>query len=70
MRRHLYHLRVSLQARCRAALRASNVAHLMFFTGLGSIVVGAGLVYKPLGYLSAGLIMVWVSFLLAADAKG
>ena len=71
MERCLDSLRASLQKRCRAAITVSRLAHTLFFLGLAAIVVGCGKVYEPLGYLAAGFIGIWVSFLIAAEsAKG
>ena len=71
MKRRLTSLRTNLQARCRAALSASRIAHALFFLGLAAIVVGCGKVYEPLGFLAAGFIGIWVSVLIAAEsAKG
>ena len=72
MKRRLQMLRTGLQARSRAAaLRASNVAHLMFFLGILAIITGCGLIYRPAGFIVGGLFGMWLSFLIAAEsAKG
>ena len=70
MRRRLDRLRTGLQARCRAALTASRLAHVLFFLGILAIVTGFGLIYKPAGFIIGGAFGMWLSFLIAAGEKG
>lgn len=40
---------------------------LFFFFGLGSVVFGCWMVYKPLGFIVGGLLLFWLSTLISAE---
>jgi hypothetical protein len=45
------------------------LAHLLFFCGLVSIIVGLGLIGRPLGVIAGGLALVWIAFLTGCETK-
>ncbi len=47
----------------------TRAAHVFFFSGILAIVIGCALIYRPAGFIVAGLFCGWVSFLIAAEAK-
>lgn len=59
---------ISVLAR-RAVTRAVTIAHqgaasVVGVAGLGSIAVGAGMVYLPAGFVVGGVLAVWLASLL------
>ena len=45
----------------------TRAAHCLFLGGLAAIITGFASIYKPAGYLVAGAVFLWVSFLIAAE---
>lgn len=45
----------------------SMVAHLFFLVGLGAVAYGVWLIYRPAGFIFAGLEMMWLAFLVSAE---
>ena len=50
-----------------AAHTPSMVAHLFFLVGLGAVAYGVWLIYRPAGFILAGLEMMWLAFLVSAE---
>lgn len=44
-----------------------TIAHLGFLGGCAAITRGAWLMYKPAGYLTGGLLLIGISFLIGRD---
>jgi threonine/homoserine/homoserine lactone efflux protein len=56
-------------AKSIAANAMKTITHALFLGGLCAIIYGAAQVYRPIGWIVGGCILVWIGILMAKESR-